>query len=269
VLADRFWKETGVDLRNRAVEWQALLFACEHAKRILSDKSAAEVRVENLLHTSKGSKGLRYKLSRKEFNGVTQNLIDKSIAIAEKVMSQARISPQQVDAVVLTGGTSLIPAVREAVAKYFRKKPVAGDADLAVVRGAALRAAELGGEAVAETSLGGRTLREVAGRTIGAGPKGGPVVTLFERDTPLPAEIFKAFHTQFDGQTEMVVGLYEESKSRVDESRTIGHLRYKGLRPAPAGESRIDFTFYLDEDGILHVTAVVEGKEYTKSIRLE
>jgi len=137
------------------------------------------------------------------------------------------------------------------------------------VRGATLRAAELAGASVAGTPLGSRTLKEVCGRTIGAGPKGGPVVTLFERDTPLPAEVFKAFHTQTDGQTEMAIGLFEESKSRIDESRTIGHLRYKGLRPAPAGEARIDFTFYLDEDGILHVTALVEGKEYTKSIRLE
>ena len=268
-LADRFWKETGVDLRNRAVEWQALIFACEQAKRILSSKSAAEVRVDNLLHTAKGSKGLRYKVTRKEFVALAKPLIEKSISIAEKVMGQAGISPRQVDAVTLTGGTSMIPAVREAVSKYFGRKPIEGDPDLAVVRGASLRAAELKGEAVAETSMGGRTLREVAGRTIGAGPKGGQVVTLFERDTPLPAEVFKAFYTQFDNQTEMVIGLYEESKSRVDESRTIGHLRYKGLRPAPAGQSRIDFTFFLDEDGILHVTALVEGKEYTKSIRLQ
>jgi molecular chaperone DnaK len=267
-LADRFWKETGVDLRNRAVEWQALLFACEHAKRILSTKSAAEVRVDNLLHTSKGAKGLRYKLSRREFVKLVEPLIEKSITISKQVMQQAGISQKQVDGVVLTGGTSMIPAVRDAVSKCFKRKPAPGDPDLAVVRGASLRAAELSGEAISDTSMGGRTLKEVAGRTIGAGPKGGRVVTLFERDTPVPAEVFKAFYTQYDDQTEMVIGLYEESKSRVDESRTIGHLRYKGLRAAPAGQARIDFTFVLDEDGILHVTAVVEGKEYEKSIRL-
>jgi molecular chaperone DnaK len=267
-LADRFWKETGVDLRNRAVEWQALLFACEHAKRILSTKSAAEVRVDNLLHTSKGAKGLRYKVSRKEFNKLAAPLVEKSITISKQVMQQAGISEKQIDGVVLTGGTSMIPAVRDAVAKCFKRKPAPGDPDLAVVRGASLRAAELSGEAVGDTSMGGRTLKEVAGRTVGAGPKGGRVVTLFERDTPVPAEVFKAFYTQYDNQTEMVIGLYEESKSRVDESRTIGHLRYKGLRAAPAGQARIDFTFVLDEDGILHVTALVEGKEYEKSIRL-
>jgi molecular chaperone DnaK len=268
-IANCFWKETGVDLHNRAVEWQALLFACEQAKRVLSTKTAAEVRLDDLLVTAKGSKGLRVKISRKDFAKLTMPLIEKSLSVVSQVISQVGITPEKVNAIVLTGGTSLIPAVREAVSKFFGVNPIEGDPDLAVVRGAALRAAELSGEAVAETSMGGRTLKEVAGRTIGAGPKGGPVITLFERDTSLPAETFKAFYTQVDGQQEMVIGIYEEAKSRVDESRTIGHLRYKGLHPAPAGQAKIDLTFYLDEDGILHVTAVVEGKEYNKSIRLE
>ncbi len=268
-LADKFWKETGVDLRNRAVEWQALVFACEQAKRILTSKSGAEVRIDDLLFTSHGRQGLRYKVTRKEFLQLTQKHIERSIAIAGQVMGQGQISPDKIDAVVLTGGTSLIPAIRDRVAELFKKKPIMGDPDLAVVRGAALRAADINEQSIAGTSTGGRTLREVSGRTIGAGPKGGTVVTLFERDTPVPAESFVSFHTQRDNQVEMVIGIYEEAKSRVDESRTIGHLRYKGLRPGPAGRSRIDFNFYLSEDGILHVTAIVEGKEYSQSIRLE
>ena len=143
-----------------------------------------------------------------------------------------------------------------------------GDPNLAVVRGAALRGAEGTGERMAVTSLGGRTLTEVAGRTIGAGLEGKEVDTIFERDTPLPCEVHHTFYTQSDGQEEMVIKLYEESKSRIDESRAIGHLRYRGLRPAPAGQGRVEFTFMLDKDGILHVSAMVEGKRYDKTIRL-
>jgi len=268
-FADLFWNDTGVDLRTRAVEWQALIFACEKAKRELSSKKEAEVRCDDLLFTAKGKRGLRYKITRKEFVKLTRELVAKSIAIGQKVLSQAGVQPTKVDAVVLTGGTSLIPIVREAVTAFFKKKPVLGDPNLAVTKGAALRGAELGGEAVAGTSLGGRTLREVAGRTIGAGVQGGPVETLFERSTPVPAEVQRVFYTTLDGQTEMVIALYEESKSRIDESRTIGHLRYKGLRPARAGVGRVNFTFVLDEDGILHVSAIVEGKQYDKTIKLE
>jgi molecular chaperone DnaK len=268
-FADQFWNETGVDLRTRAVEWQALVFACEQAKRELSSKTSSEVRLDGLLHTAKGKKGLHYKLSRKEFVNLTSGLVEKSISIIDKVLQQVNLTPRRVDAVVMTGGTSQIPAVRDAVTEYFGRKPVIGDPNLAVVKGAALRAAELSGEAIAETSMGGRTLREVAGRTIGAGLKGGHVETLFERNTPLPAEVHHSFYTEHEGQTEMVLALYEESKSRIDESRTIGHLRYKGLRPAPAGKGRVDFTFVLDEDGMLHVSAIVEGKQYDKTIKLD
>ena len=267
-LADMFWNETGVDLRTRAVEWQALLFACEAAKRKLSNRHGANIRLEDLLFTSEGRKGLSYKMSRKEFLKLTNHLVEKSITTTDKVMAQANISPKSVDAIVMSGGTALIPSVRDAVAQYFGTRPLMGDADLAVTKGTALRAAELDGEPIDATTLSGRTIKEVAGRTIGAGVKGDRVVTLIERDAPLPVEAHCTFYTQKDNQTSMAVGLFEESKSRIDESRSIGQLRYKGLKKRPAGASKIDFTFLLDEDGLLHVTASVEGKEYSKTIRL-
>jgi len=268
-FADLFWKDTGVDLRTRTVEWQALLFACEQAKRDLSTKNSTEVRLEDILHTAKGKKSLQYKISRKEFVKLTSDLVDKSVNVMDRVLHQAGIQVKQVDSVVMTGGTSFIPSVRDAVTDYFGKKPVMGDPNLAVVKGAALRSAELSGEAVGETSMGGRTLREVAGRTIGVAQQDERVEVLFERSTPLPAEVHHVFYTIEDGQTEMVIALFEETKSRIDESRTIGHLRYRGLRPAPRGKRHIDFTFILDEDGILHISALVEGVQYDKTIKLE
>jgi len=267
-ISELFQKQTGIDLRTRAVELQALLFACENAKRELSGKQAADLRLGDLVFTSEGKKGLRYRLSRRQFNKLTAHLVKKSLLISEKVLAQAGLKPSDVDTVVMSGGTSLIPQVREKVADFFDLKPLVGEPDLAVVKGTALRAAELDGVPIDATSLSGRTLKEVAGRTIGVGLKGGPTVTLIERSMPLPAEVTHSFHTQRDGQTEMSVGLYEEAKSRIDESKTIGHLRYKGIKPAPAGERKVDFNFLLDEDGMLHVTAVVEGKEFHKTIKL-
>jgi molecular chaperone DnaK len=268
-MADLFWNDTGVDLRTRTVEWQALVFACERAKRELSVKKETEVRCDDLLFTQQGRRGLRYKITRKKLAELTGDLVEKSILVTSKVLSQAGVKVKQVDAVVLTGGTCLVPAVREAVSKFFGKEGVLADPNLAVAKGAALRGAELSGEAVAGASLGGRTLREVAGRTIGAALQGGQPEVLFERSTPLPAEVRRTFHTTEDGQTEMVVSLYEETKERIDESRVIGHLRYKGLRPRPRGQGQVDFTFVLDRDGILHVSAVVEGKQYDRSIKLQ
>ncbi len=267
-ISGLFQKQTGIDLRTRAVELQALLFACEGAKRELSAKQTADLRLRDLVFTSEGKKGLRYRLSRRQFDKLASHLVKKSLLISEKVLAQAGLKPSDVDTVVMSGGTSMIPLVRERVAEFFDLKPLVGEPDLAVVKGTALRAAELDGVPIDSTSLSGRTLREIAGRTIGVGIKGGPTVTLIERSMPLPAEVDHSFPTQKDGQTQMVVGLYEESKSRIDESKTIGHLRYKGIKPAPAGERKVDFNFLLDEDGMLHVTAVVEGKEFHKTIKL-
>jgi molecular chaperone DnaK len=269
LVADRFWKDSGVDLRDRAVEWQSLVFACEAAKRQLSVKTSALVQVDNLVHTAKGAKGLKYKIARKDFVSAVSDLIERSTRITTQVMSQAGISPRDVNAVVMTGGTSLIPAVREAVTQMFKRKPVAGDSELAVVRGAALRAAELAGEKMKATPMAGRRLQEVAGRTIGASIQEGVVETIFERDTQLPAEHKHIFRTVRDNQTDMVVTLYEGSKSRIDERHILGQLRYRGLRARPAGQNGISFTFILDEDGLLHVTAIVEGRTFDKTIRLE
>ena len=85
---------------------------------------------------------------------------------------------------------------------------------------------------------------------------------------PLPAEMSHSVATWQDGQTEMAVKLYEEASSDLEGGKTIGRLRFRGIKPAPAGEGKIDFTVLLDEDGILHITAVVEGKEHTKTIKL-
>jgi molecular chaperone DnaK (HSP70) len=110
---------------------------------------------------------------------------------------------------------------------------------------------------------------EVAGRTIGAGIDGGPVDVIFERSTPLPAKVNRTFYTERNGQTEMLINLFEDSKSRIDESRMLGQLHYKGLTPAPAGEGSVDLSFMLDQDGILHVSALIEGMQLDNSIRLD
>ena len=267
-LSEQFAIETGVQLQNRAVEWQALLFACEEAKRRLTHFSTTEIVLPDLLFTSRGKRGLRHRMSRDQFERLTSHLVDKSLSVSDRVLREAALTPDKVDEVVMSGGTALIPAVRRAVRDYFGQEPRLGDPDLAVAKGAALRAAELEGEGVDATALDGRTLKEVAGRTIGAAVKGQSMVTLFGRSTPLPAETRYTFHTEQDDQTVMVVELYESPESNIDPTRPIGKLRYKGIRRAPAGKGKIDLAFHLDEDGMLHVTATVEGKHHHQTIRL-
>jgi len=264
--ADAFWKQVNVDLRQRAVEWQALLFACERAKRVLTRRRSAKVSAPDLIHTADGMKGVQFKLSRKDFNALTESLVQRSIDTTERVMHQAKIPPRDVDAVVLTGGTALIPAVRDAVAKLFGKRPQTADAHLAVVKGNAIRAAEVSGEPLPDFAEA-RQVKDVAGRSFGASMDNGPLLSLFERDTPVPAECDHTFVTSQDGQQEMALCLFEQSTSRVDQSRPIGRLFLRGIRPARAGAEQVTVTFILDEDGLFTVSAEVAGQQYTQTIR--
>ena len=268
VVADKFWKEHGVDVRNRAVEWQRLLFAVERTKRKLSDSTAAPVHVPKLISTLEGEKSLEYTVSRVQFDQIVAELVAQSISVAKRVMEQGGVVPEQIDTVVMTGGTSLIPCVREAVTRFFGKEPMVGDSELAVVRGAALRAAELSGQSTASTSAGGRQLMEVAGRTIAISVDGADIDLLFERSTPLPAEVRKTFHTTRDNQTELGVVLYEVPTTKVDRRQVLGQLRYRGLEPGPAGGSKVDLVFHLDKDGVLHVSANIGGHVVERTIRV-
>lgn len=268
-LADAFERETTVDLRNRAVEWQKLLFAAEQAKRELSTHSATTVRCDDLILTHQGSKGLSSRVTLGTFEQLTAPLVERATNVTERVLHQAGLAPRAVDAVLMTGGTCLLPAVQHAVRRIFGKEPILSEPHLAVVRGAAVQAGSLSGTSVARAALRDRSVQEVVGRTIGAGVDGGPVETVFERDSSIPATKRIRFATLQGGQTQMVIRLYEQVTSRIDQSRPLGKVFLKGLRGLAAGKEFVDVTFTLSTNGVLAVNAVVDGRQYTETIRTQ
>jgi molecular chaperone DnaK len=265
-LADAFERGTQVDLRSRAVEWQKLIFAAESAKRQLSEFDHAEVRVDDLIITREGTKGLSSRVTTAAFEQLTAPLVKRSINVAERVLHQARLTPKDVDAVLMTGGTSLIPCVQRAVRELFGAEPVISEPHLAVVQGTAVQAAARSGADVARAVLRGRELHAVVGRTIGAGVEGGHVETIFERDTSIPATKRHRFFTVTGGEPTMTIRLYEQVTSRVDQSRPLGKVLLKGLRGLAAGEEYVDVTFTLGENGVLAVNATVDGRQYAEKV---
>ncbi len=265
-LADAFERGTQVDLRSRAVEWQKLIFAAESAKRQLSGHDAAEVRVDDLIVTRDGTKGLSSRVTTAAFDQLTAPLVQRSINVAERVLHQARLSPQDIDAVLMTGGTSLVPSVQRAVRELFGADPIISEPHLAVVQGTAVQAAARSGADVARAVLRGRELHTVVGRTIGAGVEGGQVETIFERDSSLPSTRRHRFFTVQGGQTMMTIRLYEQVTSRVDQSRPLGKVMLKGLRGLAPGEEYVDVTFALAENGVLAINATVDGRQYAKKM---
>jgi molecular chaperone DnaK len=265
-LADAFAQDTAVDLRNRAVEWQALLFAVEQAKRDVVESGAGVVQLDGLINTGRGSRGLQSRITRAVFDQLTAPLIKRSMVVVERVLDQASLRPADVDVVLMTGGTSLLPAVQEAVTEYFGKQPMIHEPHLAVVRGTAVRAASMSGSALAKAALRGRGLQDVVGRTIGAEADGGPLETIFERDTPLPSKRVHRFFTNEDGQRQMVIRLFEQSTSRIDQSKPLGRLVLRGLRGAARGQEYVDVTFTVESNGVLAVNAVVGNRSFSEKI---
>ncbi|MFH1129843.1 MAG: Hsp70 family protein, partial [Pseudomonadota bacterium] len=263
-FADGFWRKAGVDLRTRAVEWRALLLAGEAAKCILSTRQSATVQLDNLMITSQGAQGFKTDITRKEFDKLAEDLVDRACLVVKSVLRQTGIAPKSIDQVVLTGGTCLIPLVQKKISALFGKKPILQDPHLTVARGTAIRAAEIYGDPVA---IGQRVLHDVVGRTFGAGIQGGKVSTIFERTTSFPAQITRRFNTLFDNQTKMILQIYENSASRVDLNLPICTINVSGIPPRPAGERSIEVTFSLTEDGLLNVSVEGAGKQIIETIQ--
>lgn len=266
-LADAFERETKVDLRTRAVEWQRLIFAAERAKRTLSEEDSAEIAIAELINTEAGAQGLEAQVSREQFDALADPLVQRSLVVVERVLAEARVTPRSVDAVVMTGGTSLVPLVQRSVGEFFDRDPIISRPHLAVVQGAAVEGARLGGRAIADEALRGRKVRDVIGRTIGAAAGDAAAITIFARSTPLPARCVQRFATTTDGSRQLKILLFEQHTSRVDESKPLGTVMLRGLRGLPAGEEFVDVTFSMNERGVLAVNATVGNHHVDEKIQ--
>jgi molecular chaperone DnaK len=262
-LADAFWHHVGIDLRTRAVEWQALILASEQVKILLSKRDAADVQLDDLVVTAEGKKGLQCTVSRPAFDKLTFPLVDRACRVAQSVMHQAGVVPAKIDRVLLTGGTALVPAVQTAVTQLFGRKPILRDPHLSVARGTAIQAAETMGELTNKQRTIGR---EVCGRSIGAQVAGGPVVTIFQRDTPIPASASHRFATSGSDQGNVVITVFEHVGSRVDQSRPLGALHVGGVARGTPSTHQIEVTFHLTASGQLTVSAQVGEKLYRRTL---
>ncbi|MBW2734878.1 MAG: Hsp70 family protein [Deltaproteobacteria bacterium] len=265
-LASAFERQTKIDLRSRAVEWQRLLFAVERVKRELSVATSAEIAVEELIHTEAGVQGLEAELTRQQFDALIDPLVQRSMVVVERVLAEAGIKPQSVDAVVMTGGTSLIPLVQRCVGEFFGNEPIVSRPHLAVVQGVCVEGARLSGHGAANKVLRGRKVHDVIGRTIGAAADDGPAITIFARSTPLPARCVQRFTTTAHGKQELKISIFEQHTSRVDETKPLGTMMLRGLKGLPAGQEFVDVTFSMNEHGLLSVNATVGALQISETM---
>ncbi len=249
-LVDTFKKEQGVDLHSDRMAMQRLREAAEKAKIELSGVTTSNINLAYITADATGPKHLDMTLTRAKFDELTRDLVEKTMEPVKRAMSDAGMTPSDIQKILLVGGSTRVPAVQDAVKKYFGKEPFKGiNPDECVAVGAAIQAAVLTGD------VKGLLLLDVTPLSLGIETMGGVFTKMIERNTTIPAKKSQVFSTAADGQTQVDVHVLQGEREMASYNKSLGNFILDGIAPAPRGVPQIEVTFDIDANGIVHVTA--------------
>ncbi|SEU19691.1 molecular chaperone DnaK [Stigmatella erecta] len=249
-LITEFKKDTGLDVSKDKMVLQRLKEAAEKAKIELSSAMETEINLPFLTADASGPKHLNVKLTRAKFEAMIDDLIERSLEPCRKCLKDAGVEPKDLNEVVLVGGSTRIPKVKEAVQRLFGKKPNESvNPDEVVAVGAAVQAGVLSGE------VKDILLLDVTPLSLGVETLGGVMTKLIERNTTIPTRKSETFSTAADGQTQVEIHVLQGERDMASDNRSLGRFHLTGLPPAPRGLPQIEVTFDIDANGILNVSA--------------
>jgi molecular chaperone DnaK len=270
-LAEDFLAKHDLDLRQNKFCLQMLKEAGEQAKIDVGREGVAEIAVNGICQTPEGHVlDLRQTLAGDQFNRMVMDLVQRTFKVCDEALQSARLTAGDIDAVILVGGPTRLPIIRNSVRHYFQKEPLTDiDPDQVVALGASIQAAALL-DTKASTSGQASYLLDVTPLSLRVGTVGGFTERIIEKNTPIPIERSKAFTTSRDGQEKVRIRVYQGESNRVEGCELLGEFEFAGFRVAGRGEVQIQVTFEIDPNGIVNVSAadLESGQRASTTINL-
>ncbi len=262
-FADEFKKEHGIDIKDDNAAMQRLRDEAEKAKIELSTAQEVDINLPFLTADADGPKHFEHKLTRAKLESLVADLVDKTAGPCEKALKDAKLKASDIDAVVLVGGMTRMPAVQEKVKKIFGKDPMKGvNPDEVVAIGAAIQAGVLQGD------VKDVLLLDVTPLSLGIETMGGVMTKLIERNTTIPTSKSEVFSTAADNQPQVEVHVAQGERDMIEGNKSLGRFILDGIPPAPRGVPQIEVTFNIDANGILNVSAKDKGTGKEQSITI-